>query len=327
MKPERDENRIDRLTDALVDDVVNRSDDKLLDEVSEAYGHRQALATQFDDIVNPILKQGTVKRSDEWRSFDVPSRPLAPVLAAEADLLDEGPPLGARAINTRWIILAAFLIIIVGLPSGYYILKRQVQEEANIETAQKIREIETGTARKIRETEIDTAQKMQEVEQQKKELQQQRFALLNSIAESRQRAEEAESRQSAEQGGSRQLSTRALPFASPSLTIRAPVQPRTGGNFVQLFFLAQHANDVQQALRRIQSRFPKQGKNPTLLLQADVGGKDQFYGIQIGTFETLELAERACATLSGPRVQCVVQPSGRIAPPIALDALGEGGPK
>jgi cell division protein FtsN len=177
-------------------------------------------------------------------------------------------------------------------------LKRQIEKGANTEITQKI----------------------QEVEQQKREIQQ-RLALLISEVELRRKTEEDRSTQQASRAtinASPSAISSPSTIAPSSLTIRAPVQLRVGDNFIQIFFFAQHAIDVQHALRRIQSQFPKQAKNATVILQADVAARDAFYGIQIGAFETPARAEQACTTLRGPAVQCFVQLSRSVMPPTSL---------
>jgi len=362
MTAERDEDRIERLTDALVDEVLNRSDDRLLDEVAAAYGDRQALAMQFDNLIDPILKQTAIRKSDDWLSFDLQSRPLVPHPATPTvppelqSIPRSAPPF--RRINTRLIALSALLITIVASSISYYISKTQVETDIKAETAKKIQEIEQRKReveqqnREIEQRFAGLSLKIQEIEQEKREIQR-RFAVLSSEVELRRKEEPSLGRQAsralptsppspvapplATASPSPTATPQGLPSVSPiappqafappsstvppSLTIRAPVQLKSGGNFVQLFFLAQQIDDVREALRRIQPQFPKQVQNAGVFLQADMSAKDHFYGIQIGTFETAERADQACGALRRPGIQCFVQSGGPVAPQMSLGAL------
>jgi hypothetical protein len=51
--------RVQRLTDALCEDILTTPGDELLDEVAEDYGDRRALATEFERIFEGVVYSGS----------------------------------------------------------------------------------------------------------------------------------------------------------------------------------------------------------------------------------------------------------------------------
>ena len=57
--------RIDQLVDFMVEDILATLGDRLLDEVGEDCGDPNALATEFDTIVLPVLYVAAVARHSQ----------------------------------------------------------------------------------------------------------------------------------------------------------------------------------------------------------------------------------------------------------------------
>jgi hypothetical protein len=88
-KTDKKQDTLDNLADALTEDILNTTDDELLREVEEDYGHPRALANKFDQILERAEKQvfGTA------RSAASPQ-----VRSSVLDL-----PISLPGATTRWV--------------------------------------------------------------------------------------------------------------------------------------------------------------------------------------------------------------------------------
>jgi hypothetical protein len=149
--------RVQRLTDALCEDILTTPGDELLDEVAEDYGDRRALATEFERIFEGVVYSGSRFRrlmgliSNSRIRPEVTPRTIHDVMELRSPRLHEGSApdrqglqdmepikvapvpeafLPLPALWPKWRMIAAFALALMFTCAMFFVFLAAEKEQA-----------------------------------------------------------------------------------------------------------------------------------------------------------------------------------------------------